>query len=787
MIQMSMSKLSLKVFLGVFALMFSASVGLSAECNDDPKECTPKNLCELVTQVINDNKVWSENASAAEHIAFVKELGIQCGVVEITEPCDLDPNECKVKQLCERATTGDDGSKAWNAEAQAHVELAKEYGLSCSVGQLDEATNACDPLKPTDCGNEELCEIASKLGNNRVDWNISNRDAVREAKKRGLDCDIGFKVAMLTDEEVCLYKKTWNYFSRKAEAKKRDLTCFQEHTAKTTCKNDIKKCSNTVVCIKATNKLNGKYIWTRYNRDAVREARNRELLCGVKEEVKKVAGLCTSDTVSQCSDKELCNWASSKGKWSLTNTLQPYVEQAQLRGLSCGVKVEKKEVARCETDAGLCSVAELCEKATNRDRHNSLVWAKGEWSESYVARAKIRNVDCGVLQLNHYKKYLRTSGEYKGDISIYDVTQKSGTHRFYSKPSGWARFWENYDPAIKNQKITKKTNTVFPILKRQFVSLSKLDRIRIQRNLKEKQIYLSKEDGLWGRNTLVALVEYSSKRLKAIDLRNPKIVDILLEQALLDTAYYFKVAPPEIIKEVYTELDNPKILQSRDIPLKSDFLSQSRLKRKQLQYALKELGYYNKSIDGLWGPGTKNSLEDYISENKLHNYPKDNIFNKILAQVKIPNSFASQKPAKSKSKKKTKNTAEKNLLKLLLLGGICATTPDPSACLAGAAGSTSRSKKLDYKSIDNGRNQKLYEPSCYSDYGCSMGEKCVKKPGSSSGICMTKVNEYGIKSYSAPDSNSIGVRSFGDNECNFSTDCPIGFTCDMTYKVCVKR
>lgn len=39
MLQMSMSKLSLKVLLGVFALMFSASVGLSAECEEYPNQC----------------------------------------------------------------------------------------------------------------------------------------------------------------------------------------------------------------------------------------------------------------------------------------------------------------------------------------------------------------------------------------------------------------------------------------------------------------------------------------------------------------------------------------------------------------------------------------------------------------------------------------------------------------------------------------------------------------------------------------------------------------------------
>ena len=54
-------------------------------------------------------------------------------MVEITDPCDLEPKKCKVKQLCEKATTGVDGSKSWNVDAEAYVELAKEYGLGCGV------------------------------------------------------------------------------------------------------------------------------------------------------------------------------------------------------------------------------------------------------------------------------------------------------------------------------------------------------------------------------------------------------------------------------------------------------------------------------------------------------------------------------------------------------------------------------------------------------------------------------------------------------------------------------
>ena len=50
MLQMSMSKLSLKVLLGVFALMFSASVGLSSnmfKINDRDLRLTMSNLSPL--------------------------------------------------------------------------------------------------------------------------------------------------------------------------------------------------------------------------------------------------------------------------------------------------------------------------------------------------------------------------------------------------------------------------------------------------------------------------------------------------------------------------------------------------------------------------------------------------------------------------------------------------------------------------------------------------------------------------------------------------------------------
>ena len=76
---------------------------------------------------------------------------------------------------------------------------------------------------------------------------------------------------------------------------------------------------------------------------------------------------------------------------------------------------------------------------------------------------------------------------------------------------------------------------------------------------------------------------------------------------------------------------------------------------------------------------------------------------------------------------------------------------------------------------------------CSSDFDCGVGASCVKEVFSSEGVCMKNVNEYATPQYNMPSTNSIGVNMNSDGECSFSTDCPIGFRCDSTYKVCVKR
>lgn len=76
---------------------------------------------------------------------------------------------------------------------------------------------------------------------------------------------------------------------------------------------------------------------------------------------------------------------------------------------------------------------------------------------------------------------------------------------------------------------------------------------------------------------------------------------------------------------------------------------------------------------------------------------------------------------------------------------------------------------------------------CSSDFDCGIGSRCVKAPLQSSGRCMKSVDEYGTPTYDLPRTDSVGPNMNLGGDCDFDTDCPIGFRCHRKYKVCVKR
>lgn len=76
--------------------------------------------------------------------------------------------------------------------------------------------------------------------------------------------------------------------------------------------------------------------------------------------------------------------------------------------------------------------------------------------------------------------------------------------------------------------------------------------------------------------------------------------------------------------------------------------------------------------------------------------------------------------------------------------------------------------------------------SCMSDFDCGIGYVCAKKPYSSNGVCMKSVDEHGVQKFDMPSMDSVGP-NMSDGSCDFNTDCPIGFRCDPSYKICIKN
>ena len=80
-------------------------------------------------------------------------------------------------------------------------------------------------------------------------------------------------------------------------------------------------------------------------------------------------------------------------------------------------------------------------------------------------------------------------------------------------------------------------------------------------------------------------------------------------------------------------------VKAKTAAIKTAFINQGVLKRKQLQYALKKLNYYKSTIDALYGPGTEKALTGYANAKGININNPERIFKSVLSQVSVPSSF----------------------------------------------------------------------------------------------------------------------------------------------------
>ena len=407
------------------------------------------------------------------------------------QDCDNDVKKCTSTQLCQRAAADKSWNKATNATK--YVIAAKGKGLTCGVPA---------PVCPEDikkCSQEYLCTYGTTGLDASLSW--LNNSFADEAKSRGYNCGI-IKPILET----------------KPKPKK---SCYTDH----------RLCSYEELCIVATITVNGKKDWTKISnlKEHVKLAKKTSFSCGVEKTNKIIKKVKCSEDPSQCSNKLLCNYASSfytkSGPiWNESAYWAKHVSEAKRRGLSCGVKKKTPAVKNktCFSDPKLCNDNLLCNNAVEGTVNNPR-WGRKPYFKKYITEAKRRGLTCGVK----IKSKIKTKSCV---LDIKNCTSKQlcarGT-RIVNSNFLWQTNvnFKKYVTEAKRRGLSCGVKKKKPIINEMVRS--------IQKQLNRLGCNAGTADGILGRKTLSALKRWKS----AGGNYTPNKIDKRLRSSLFESPY----------------------------------------------------------------------------------------------------------------------------------------------------------------------------------------------------------------------------------------------------------
>ena len=300
----------------------------------------------------------------------------------VSQQCSRsDIEACDAETLCNRAITGSPSAWRTNGVWREYSDEAKRRGLTCGVvEQLVEtssatsATLACSLTNMEKCTLQQICERATVGDPKRWQTTGVAGSYANEAQRLALACDVP------------------------------------------TCATNTSLCTDDEVCRAATWSTPTRWYTSGASIDYVSEAQRRGLTCGVVEretaapstasarQTTSQSGPCRSTNLGPCTEQQLCVQAvrhlSDVKSWHTTGYRGLYADEAQRRGLTCGVvesaltstKASNTPASnQCSSStARACTVKQLCERATYGNPRRWIVGA-------YTTEAKRRGLTCGVV------------------------------------------------------------------------------------------------------------------------------------------------------------------------------------------------------------------------------------------------------------------------------------------------------------------------------------------------------------------------------------------------------
>ena len=277
----------------------------------------------------------------------------------------------------------------------------------------------------------------------------------------------------------------------------------------------------------------------------------------------------------------------------------------------------------CENDPYTCTPTELCSKTTEKI-DNVLYWISSEEDKHLKVARKIK-LNCGAKDA---MSSCQSKAEKCGVLELCKIA---------TIVTGSETSW-NQDRKI-HVKLAKSFGLNCGVSNDSIAEIDSKPKILtlcdkkpaacISETLCEKAADTSSGQVGWRVKTAPEHVKEAKKRkldcrIKAVNKVENKVVS--------------EVAGKEVSVETSTLTE-----QTQNLFNKADFKKLRLAERKQLQYGLKRLGYYNGTIDGLYGPMSQNAVRNYARDKKLLDGYPNSLLTALIAEPGI-GKFENVKP-----------------------------------------------------------------------------------------------------------------------------------------------
>ena len=452
------------------------------------------------------------------------------------------------------------------------------------------------------------------------------------------------------------------------------------------------------------------------------------------------AGSCFN-YAQECTNSEICYYSVQKGsaEWETHQAWKGHIKEAKQRGLSCGVKVSKSGVLLPLKIAFVslslknrkllqANLKELGYYASTIDG----LYGKGTsgaltaYNKEQLGNTDLK-VSTNVSALVEALLALNNAEEVAPEtITVEETTITEAEAELDAEPEVEVTELEPEVETPENYQagIDAYNSGDFKTAVEQAKLLAPLGNA-------DAQFYLGKMyaegKGTLQRNTHAHMwfnlasanghSEAAQERDTLTEKMNPSLVDKAqdLAAACMDSDYQ------DCSLGNKSEINNQnkfniKYAENDKAVIEASFREETLLKRKQIQYALRKMGYYLSSVDGLWGKGTEIAVVNFGQDSKLRASNPTQIFAYALSKVDVPSSFIV-----AESKKKPKKKVNNNRNRLRSIVDMPSITADQAVAIckpqAEAAGNQARRSYRPSNTRFSGSCRRDY----FGNYNCSGG------------------------------------------------------------------